>query len=226
MEQRVRDLPIQERPQERLEKYGASYLSNTELLAVILRSGTARDGVLVLAGKLLQKFGGLNGVLEADLQELTDITGIKAAKATQLLAVSEIAKRYGNFRSGDEYRITTPEDAADLVMNEMRDLKREVLKVLILNTKNVVTGSLDASIGTLSSSIVHPRDIFRDAIKRNAASIIMVHNHPSGDPTPSGDDINSTRRVSEAGRIIGIELLDHIIIGEGHFTSMKEKGFF
>lgn len=226
MEQRVRDLPFQERPQERLEKYGASYLSNTELLAVILRSGTARDGVLVLAGKLLQKFGGLNGVLEADLQELTDITGIKAAKATQLLAVSEIAKRYGNFRSGDEYRITTPEDAADLVMNEMRDLKREVLKVLILNTKNVVTGSLDASIGTLSSSIVHPRDIFRDAIKRNAASIIMVHNHPSGDPTPSGDDINSTRRVSEAGRIIGIELLDHIIIGEGHFTSMKEKGFF
>lgn len=226
MEQRVRDLPFQERPQERLEKYGASCLSNAELLAVILRSGTARDGVLVLAGKLLKTFGGLNGVLEADFQELTAITGIKAAKATQIQAVSEIAKRYGNFRSGDEYRITTPEDAADLVMNEMRDLKREVLKVLILNTKNIVTGSVDASVGTLSSSIVHPRDIFRDAIKRNAASIILVHNHPSGDPTPSGDDINSTRRVREAGRIIGIELLDHIIIGEGRFTSLKEKGFF
>ena len=226
MEQRVRDLPFQERPQERLEKYGAQALSNAELLAVILRTGNQKDGILNLTAKLLNTIGGLNGVLEADLYELSALDGIKAAKATQLLAVSELAKRYQSFRSGDEYRITSPQDAADLVMNEMRDLKKEILRVLILNTKNIVTGTVDASVGTLSSSIVHPRDIYRDAIRRSAASIILVHNHPSGDPTPSGDDINSTRRVKEAGKIIGIELLDHIIIGEGRFISLKEKGFF
>ncbi len=226
MEQRVRDLPFQERPQERLQKYGAGSLSNAELLAVILRTGTAREGILNLSAKLLNSFGGLNGVLEADLHELSKLDGIKAVKATQILAVAEIAKRYRNFRSGDEYRISSPQDAANLVMNEMRDLKKEILKVLILNTKNIVTGTVDASVGTLSSSIVHPRDIYRDAIRRSAASIIMIHNHPSGDPTPSGDDINSTRRVKEAGKIIGIELLDHLIIGEGRYVSLKEKGYF
>lgn len=226
MEQRVRDLPFQERPQERLEKYGAAALSNGELLAVILRTGNSKNGILNLTAKLLNTFGGLNGVLEADFHELSALDGIKAVKATQILAVSELAKRYQSFRSGDEYRIATPQDVADLVMNEMRDLKKEILKVLILNTKNIVTGTVDASVGTLSSSIVHPRDIFRDAIRRNAASIILIHNHPSGDPTPSGDDINSTKRVKEAGKIIGIELLDHIIIGEGRFVSLKEKGFF
>ncbi|MFZ2257710.1 MAG: DNA repair protein RadC [Clostridiaceae bacterium] len=226
MEQRVRDLPFQERPQERLEKYGAAALSNSELLAVILRTGNSKTGILNLTAKLLNTFGGLNGVMEADFHELSAMNGIKAVKATQILAVSELAKRYQSFRSGDEYRISTPQDVADLVMNEMRDLKKEILKVLILNTKNIVTGTIDASVGTLSSSIVHPRDIYRDAIRRSAASIILVHNHPSGDPTPSGDDINSTRRVKEAGKIIGIELLDHIIIGEGKFVSLKEKGFF
>lgn len=226
MEQKVRDLPLQERPQERLEKYGAAALSNGELLAVILRTGNSNNGILNLTAKLLNAFGGLNGVLEADRHELAALDGIKSVKAAQILAVSELAKRYQSFRSGDEYRISSPQDAADLVMNEMRDLKKEILKVLILNTKNIVTGTVDASVGTLSSSIVHPRDIFRDAIRRSAASIILVHNHPSGDPTPSGDDINSTRRVKEAGKIIGIELLDHIIIGEGRFVSLKEKGFF
>ena len=226
MEQRVRALPFQERPQERLEKYGAAALSNSELLAVILRTGNSKTGILNLTAKLLNTFGGLNGVMEADFHELSAMNGIKAVKATQILAVSELAKRYQSFRSGDEYRISTPQDVADLVMNEMRDLKKEILKVLILNTKNIVTGTIDASVGTLSSSIVHPRDIYRDAIRRSAASIILVHNHPSGDPTPSGDDINSTRRVKEAGKIIGIELLDHIIIGEGKFVSLKEKGFF
>lgn len=226
MEQKVRDLPFQERPQERLEKFGAGSLSNAELLAVILRTGTAREGILNLSAKLLNRFGGLNGVLEADLCELTSLGGIKQVKAAQILAISEIAKRYRGFRSGDEYRISTPQDAADLVMNDMRELKKEILKVLILNTKNIVTGTVDASVGTLSSSIVHPRDIFRDAIRRSAASIILIHNHPSGDPTPSGDDINATRRVKEAGKIIGIELLDHLIIGEGCFVSLKEKGYF
>lgn len=225
MEQKISDLPLQERPQERLEKYGAGALSNAELLAVILRSGSHSASILHLAGTLLKAFGGLNGVMDADFHELCAISGIKRVKATQLLAVAEIAKRYGSFRSGDEYRIRTPKDASDLVMNEMRDLKREVLKVLILNTKNVVTSTVEASMGTLASSIVHPRDIYRDAIKRNAASIILIHNHPSGDPTPSGDDINATRRVREAGKIIGIELLDHLIIGEGQFVSLKEKGF-
>ncbi|PKK40249.1 DNA repair protein RadC [Clostridiaceae bacterium JG1575] len=225
MEQRIQDLPRMERPQERLTKYGASFLSNAELLAVILRSGTRKEGILGLTGKLLRDFGGLNGVLNADFEELTQQQGIKNVKATQLLAVAELAKRYRSYRSGEEYKISTPHHVADLLQTEMRDQKREVLKVIILNTKNVVLGVVDASVGTLSSSIVHPRDIFRSAITRNAASIILVHNHPSGDPTPSGDDIHSTRRVQEAGTILGIELLDHVIIGGSEFISLKEKGF-
>lgn len=225
MDQRIQDLPRMERPQERLTKYGASFLSNAELLAVILRSGTRKEGILGLTGKLLRDFGGLNGVLNADFEELTQHQGIKEVKATQLLAVAELAKRYRSYRSGEEYQISTPRHVADLLQTEMRDQKREVLKVIILNTKNVVLGVVDASVGTLSSSIVHPRDIFRSAITRNAASIILVHNHPSGDPTPSGDDIHSTRRVQEAGTILGIELLDHVIIGGSDFISLKEKGF-
>lgn len=225
MDQRIMDMPENERPQERLMKYGPQCLSNSELLSVILRSGNKNEGITALTTRLLSEFKGLNSLLDATTEELTSIPGIKSAKASTIIAIGEIVKRYGSFRSGDEYKITSPESCADLVMNEMRDLKKEVLKVILLNTKNCVIGIKDASVGSLNSSIVHPREIFRDAIRKSAASIILVHNHPSGDPTPSGDDINSTKRIMESGKIIGIELLDHLIIGEGKYISLREKGF-
>jgi DNA repair protein RadC len=225
MDQRIMDLPENERPQERLLKYGPQCLSNSELLAVILRSGNKNEGITTLSVKLISEFGGLNNLLDATWEELGAVSGIKEAKASTIIAIGEIVKRYRSYRSGDEYKISTPNSCADLLMNEMRELKKEILKVIILNTKNCVIGIKEASVGSLNSSIVHPREIFRDAIRKGAASIIMVHNHPSGDPTPSGDDINSTKRIVEAGKIIGIELLDHIIIGEGKFISLREKGF-
>lgn len=225
MKTRIMDLPITERPQERLIKYGTSCLSNAELLSIILRSGNKSEGIMELSARLLKEFNGLNGLFDADISELINLKGIKEAKATQILALSEIAKRFKSFKSGDEYRITSPNDVSNLLMSEMKNLKKEILKVVILNTKNCVISVIDASVGSLNSSIVHPREIFKDAVRKSAAAIILVHNHPSGDPTPSGEDINSTKRIREAGKILGIELLDHLIIGEGIFISLKEKGF-
>lgn len=215
-----------ERPQERLLKYGAGTLSNSELVAVILRTGNKREDILTLSSNLLNKFNGLNGLIEASADDLLDSYGIKEAKASQILAIGEIIKRYKSFKSGEEIRISSPRDVADLLMGELREEKKEILKVLILNTKNKVLQIKDASVGSLNSSIVHPREIYKEAIRKSANSIILVHNHPSGDPTPSGDDINSTKRIMEAGLILGIELIDHIIIGGGNYVSLKERGFF
>lgn len=223
MDQRIMDMPQNERPQERLLRYGADSLSNSELLAVILRTGTRDENILNLAQRTLTLFNGINGLLEASQDDLMKIEGIKEAKASQILSVAELAKRYKSYRSGDTYKIGSPGDAADLVMVELREFKQEVLKVLLLNTKNVVIGVHNASMGSLNSSIVHPREIFKEAIRKSAASIIMVHNHPSGDPTPSSEDIAATGRIREAGKLIGIDLLDHVIVGNGRYISLREK---
>ncbi|HSP46495.1 MAG TPA: DNA repair protein RadC [Clostridiaceae bacterium] len=223
MENKIMDMPEMERPQERLLRYGADSLSNSELLAVILRTGTQAENVINLSHRLINNFEGINGLLEATKEELMEVKGIKEAKAAQILSVAELSKRFLTYRSGDSYRITSPEHAANLIMVELRTHKKEVLKVLLLNTKNVVIGVFNASIGSLNSSIVHPREIFKEAIRKSAASIILAHNHPSGDPTPSQEDISSTSRIKEVGKIIGIELLDHIIIGDGKYISLKEK---
>lgn len=225
MQSRIMDLPVTERPQERLIKIGASCLTNSELLAILLRTGNKNEGVLELSSRLLKEFNGLNGLLDATVEELALVRGIKEAKAAQILALSELLKRFKTFKSGNTYKISSPIDVADLLMTQMRDLKKEILKVVLLNTKNDVIAVLDASMGSLNSSIVHPREVFKDAVRKSAAAIIIVHNHPSGDPTPSGDDISTTKRISEAGRILGIDLLDHIIIGENKFISLKEEGF-
>lgn len=223
MDQRIMDMPQNERPQERLLRYGADSLSNSELLAVILRTGTRDENIVNLAQRTLTLFNGINGLLEASQDDLMKIEGIKEAKASQILSVAELAKRYKSYRSGDNYKIGSPGDAADLVMVELREFKQEVLKVLLLNTKNVVIGVHNASMGSLNSSIVHPREIFKEAIRKSAASIIMVHNHPSGDPTPSSEDIAATGRIREAGKLIGIDLLDHVIVGDGRYISLREK---
>ena len=223
MENRIMDIPQNERPQERLLRYGADNLSNSELLAVILRTGTRNENVINLSQRIITAFNGINGLLEASQEDLMKISGIKEAKASQILSMAEMAKRFQTYRSGDSYKINSPADAADLIMVELREFKQEILKVLLLNTKNVVIDIHNASMGSLNSSIVHPREIYKEAIRKSAASIIMVHNHPSGDPSPSSEDIAATTRIKEVGKIVGIELLDHVIVGDGKYISLREK---
>ena len=221
---KIMDLPKNERPSERMLRYGAGTLSNAELLAVILRTGTKKENIITLCNKLIKESGGLNGLLSMNYDEFIALHGIGRAKAAQLLALSEISKRFKAYRSGDAYKITNPKDAADYVIEDMRNLNVEHLKVIMLNTKNIVISVQDVSVGSLNSSIVHPREVFCEAIKKRCASIIVCHNHPSGDPATSTEDINITKRLKECGKIVGIELLDHLIIGDGIFVSLKEKG--
>lgn len=221
---RIIDLPENERPRERLLRYGAENLSNVELLAIILRTGSNRENILNLCGRLIEQCGGLNGILNSSSKDLLGIRGIGNAKAAQILALSELSKRFKSFRSGDSFKITNPSDAAFLVMEEMRVLKQEFLKIIMLNTKNYVIKVKNVFIGSLNSSIVHPREIYCEAIKNSSSSIIICHNHPSGDPLPSSEDINITNRLKECSKLIGIELLDHVIIGDGVYISLKEKG--
>jgi DNA repair protein RadC len=221
---RIMDLPECERPREKLLRYGAETLSNGELLAIILRVGNSNENIISLSNRILKEAGGLNGLLTSGSEEFLSLKGIGSAKASQLLALAEISKRFKSFKSGDEYKISQPKDAAELIMESMRHLKQECLKVIMLNTKNIVITIKDISIGSLNSSIVHPREVFCEAIKRSSASIIISHNHPSGDPAPSSEDISLTHRIKECGKLIGIELLDHIIIGNGCYVSLKEKG--
>lgn len=221
---KITDLPCSERPREKIIRYGASELSNSELLAIVLRCGTKSENIVNLCNRLLRKSGGLNGLFDLSSEEFMEIKGIGGAKAAQLLAIAELSKRFKSFKSGDEIKIKSPKDAADLLMEEMRYLKEEHLKVVLLNTKNIVIYVKDVSIGSLNSSIVHPREVFVEAIKKSSASILICHNHPSGDPTPSEEDIGITRRLKKCSKIVGIEILDHLIIGNGKYISLKEKG--
>ncbi|GKX65112.1 UPF0758 protein [Clostridium sp. TW13] len=219
----IKDIPQNERPRERLYKYGAEVLTDDELLAIILRCGTSKENVLFLSKRIVSYFKTLDNLLNASKKELMDINGIKEAKAAQILAICELVKRV-NLQSEKQTKISSPSDAASLVMNKMMHLKQEILKVLLLNKKNIIIGERDVFKGSLDSSIVHPREIFNLAIKNSAASIIICHNHPSGDSTPSKEDVNITLRIKECGNIIGIELLDHLIVGNNNYVSLKEKG--
>lgn len=220
----IKDMPEAERPRERLAKYGAEVLSNSELLAIILRTGTSQDSALSLACRILKNDGGIRFLYESSFEELKKIRGIGEAKAAQIKAALELGRRLKTYKDSGSIYIKTPYDAAELVMEDMRFLKKECLKLMMLNTKNMVVSIKEISVGSLNSSIVHPREIFVEAIKASCASIIICHNHPSGDPSPSQEDINVTRRVYEAGKIVGIDLIDHIVIGDGKFISLKEKG--
>nr|WP_308162222.1 DNA repair protein RadC [Bacillus sp. ISL-18] len=221
----IRDFPQDERPRERFINHGPQSLSNHELIAILLRTGTKDESVLQLANRLLTHFEGLRMLKGATLEEMTEIKGIGAAKAIQILAAVEIGRRIANLNYTDRYVIRSPEDGAKYVMNDMRFLTQEHFVCLFLNTKNQVIHKQTVFIGSLNASIVHPREVFREALKRSAASIIALHNHPSGDPTPSKEDIDVTKRLVECGKIIGIDLLDHLIIGENKFVSLKEKGY-
>lgn len=221
----IRDFPEEERPRERFEQSGPESLSNHELIAILLRTGTKEESVLQLSNRLLTNFEGLRLLKDATLDEITAIKGIGKAKAIQVLAAVEIGRRISNLAYDDRYVIRSPEDCANYVMNDMRFLSQEHFVCLYLNTKNQVLHKKTVFIGSLNASIVHPREVFKEALRRSAASVICLHNHPSGDPTPSREDIEVTKRLVESGKIIGIELLDHLIIGENKFVSLKEKGY-
>ncbi|WP_163970133.1 RadC family protein [Oceanobacillus halotolerans] len=221
----IKDVPKEDRPRERLVKLGADHLSNQELIAILLGSGSKNESVMELSNRLLIHFEGLKLLKDATIEELTAIRGIGNAKGVLVLAALELGKRLNTFRPNERYVIRSPEDGADFVMEEMRSLKQEHFVVLFLNTKNQIIHRQTIFIGSLNASIVHPREVYREAVKRSAASIICAHNHPSGDPSPSQEDIHVTRRLVESGKMIGIELLDHLVIGDRKFISLKEKGY-
>ena len=222
---KILDMPENERPKEKLLRYGAESLSNPELLAIILRTGTKGENVLALSQRIISEFNGLNGILNASVKEMTEIKGVKESKASQMIAIAELFKRFNTYKSFNEFkRVSSPNDVASMLYGEMGTFNQEVLKLIILNTKNEITKIKDVFKGSLNSSLVHPREIFNEAIRNSAASIIICHNHPSGDPTPSDEDIKVTTRLKECGEIIGIKLIDHIIIGRNVYVSLKEKG--
>ncbi|MBR7796949.1 MAG: RadC family protein [Bacillota bacterium] len=221
----IKNVPKDDRPRERLIKSGSSHLSNAEILAIILGSGTRQESVLALSNRLLMHFEGLKLLSDATIEELIAIRGIGTAKAVLILAAVELGKRMHIYRSDERHVIRSPEDGAEYVMEEMRGLNQEHFVTLFLNTKNQIIHKQTIFIGSLNASIVHPREVFREAVKRSAASIIVIHNHPSGDPTPSQEDIHVTRRLVECGKMIGIELIDHLVIGDRKYVSLKEKGY-
>jgi DNA repair protein RadC len=204
---------------------GPKSLSNHELLAILLRTGSKDESVLQLANKLLVNFEGLRLLKDASIEEIIETKGIGKVKAVQIMAAVELGRRIHRLQYEDRYVIRSPEDAANYVMEDMRFLSQEHFVCLYLNTKNQVLHQQTVFIGSLNASIVHPREVFKEAFRRSAASFICIHNHPSGDPAPSREDIDVTKRLSECGKLIGIELLDHLIIGDQKFISLKEKGY-
>lgn len=221
----LRDVPAEERPRERLIQKGAHSLSNQELLAIILRTGTMNESVLQVAQRMLQHFEGLRLLKHATIEELTSIKGIGTAKAIQVIASLELGQRVMQLHPDEKYKILSPEDGANYVMEELRFLTQEHFVAAYLNTKNEVIHKQTVFIGSLNASLVHPREVFKEGIRRSAASVICFHNHPSGDPSPSREDIEVTKRLVESGKLLGIELIDHIVIGDKQFVSLREKGY-
>lgn len=220
----IKALPSEERPREKLIQYGAGTLSNAELLAILIGTGTRDVSALMLANRVLaleeEGISYLTGCLP---EELSEVPGIGMAKSCQIIAAIELGKRIARKPKEKRINIKSPNEVAALFIEEMRYLKKEYFKVLLLNTKNEIIMIENISVGSLNSSVVHPREVFCTAIKKSACSVIAVHNHPSGNPMPSQTDIDITRRLVEAGELLGIKVLDHLIIGDGIFVSLKEK---
>ena len=219
----------EERPYEKCEQYGAENLTDMELLAVLLRTGTKGENSIQLAKRILHPAVAQEGILNIhqwSMEQLLQIRGIGKVKAIQILCLSELAKRLSKAEAQSGLNFSAPETIAQYYMEDMRHRKKEALKLLLLNMKTKLIGESELSLGTINTTLVSPREVFAEALRRNAAAVILLHNHPSGDPTPSREDVLATRRVIDAGKIIGIELLDHIIIGDNCFISLRDKGFF
>jgi len=220
----IKEMPEEMRPRERMAKDGPETLSNQELLAILLRTGTRKETAVDLAARLLTNVGSLRGLVGVTIEELSQIPGIGLAKAAHVKAAIELGKRVATTAPENRPAIRTPADVSRLVMEDMRHLDKEHFRVILLNTKHHVLSVEAVSVGSLSTSIVHPREVFKNPIRKSAAAVILVHNHPSGDPTPSREDVDVTRRLEEAGRLLGIDILDHVIIGDNRYCSLKEQG--
>src|SRR5437899_9386012 len=218
----VRELPSHERPRERLQHFGPQALSAAELLAIVLHTGSRGGSVLDLANKLLAKYGGLPGLVRTDFRELCTEHGMGEAKSAQVKAALEIGRRLGLMHIDAKYKVRTPADAANLVMLDLAYLDTEQMRILLLDAKSQLLEKASLYQGTANSSVLRAAEVFRPAIIRNCPGLILCHNHPSGDPTPSKEDIKATKQLVAAGRILDIELVDHIIIGHQRFVSLKE----
>lgn len=219
----VRELPLEERPRERLAKLGPEALRDAELIAVLFRTGTREMGAVALADRVIHHFGGLRALARASIEELQHVKGLGAVKAIEIKAALELGKRLSNHIAGERPKITCAGDVARLLMVDYKDKETEEFKALMLNTKNEVLKVYPVSSGVLDATVALPRDVFRQAVREGATAVIVCHNHPSGDPEPSRDDISLTRRLSEAAEILGIRLLDHVVFGDGRHVSLKER---
>lgn len=220
----VREMPAEERPRERLEQVGAEALRDAELLAILFRTGTRTQGAVSLAEAMVQRFGGLRGLARASLAELREVPGVGRVKASEVKAALELGKRLAAFSERGRPRITGSEDVAKLLMVRYKDYEHEVFKCVLLTTKNEVIAVRDISHGGLDGTLAAPRDVFRQAVREGASAVICCHNHPSGDPEPSRDDLALTRRLAEAGELVGVRMLDHVIFGDGRYVSLKDRG--
>jgi DNA repair protein RadC len=220
---RIMDMPATSRPRERLLEVGADKLSDAELIAILLRTGSQRGSAVALAQELLKQYKTLDRLAQATPAELSTQHGLGTAKAAQVLAALTLGKRMASTRRNGRLTITTPDQVADLLKVEMGLLEEEELRVILLNSRNHVLGVSDQYRGSVNSAQVRIGELFRDAIRANAVGVIFVHNHPSGDPTPSPDDIRMTEKAIKAGEELDIDVLDHIIIGHEEHVSMKER---
>jgi len=221
---RITDLSADERPRERLEKSGAEALSKAELLAILLRVGVTGLNSVQLAQKILDDLGGLAGIQKASFAQVCNIHGVGPAKAAQIKAAIELGIRLKKENPDLSAAVNSPEDAAELVRYDMQGLVQENLWVILLDTRNRKIGVEKVYVGSLNASMVRVGELFRGALQRSAAGIIMAHNHPSGDPAPSPEDVTLTRAAVQAGKLLDVEVLDHLVIGNNCFVSMKEKG--
>lgn len=221
---RMNELPTNDQPRERLARLGAGALSDAELLAILLRVGVSGTNVLQLSQQLLNDYGGWIGLQRAEYNDLCRRGGIGASKAASIKAALEIGRRLARISVDERFPIRSPADVAALLMVEMSHLDQEHLRTVLLDTKNRVQQISTIYIGSLNSATIRIGEVFKDAVRRNSAAIIVVHNHPSGEATPSPEDIQVTRQLVAAGRLLDIEVLDHLIIGRGHYVSLRERG--
>ncbi len=222
----IKDWPVADRPREKLLLSGPAALSDTELLALILRTGHAGSGssALDLSRQLLQRFGSLRAMASATAAELCEVSGVGPAKAAEILALGELARRFAITPLSPGMRFTSSAEVFAHFHERLRDLKKEVFLSLLLDSKNRVLREIKVSEGSLNASIVHPREVFQPVIRESAAAVLFVHNHPSGDPAPSREDLELTERLREAGNLMGVRVLDHIIIGCGRYVSLADRG--
>jgi DNA repair protein RadC len=219
----IKDMPATERPRERLRDYGAGALSTAELLAIILRTGTKGQNVLHLAANLVSRYGGLSGLARANLAELQKEKGLGFAKSCDLKAALELGRRLAAEHPEERPIVASPQDVMNLLGTEMSLLDQEQLRVVLLDTRNRVLSMPTVYAGNVNTSVVRVGELFRDAIRNNAVALVAVHNHPSGDPAPSSEDVAVTRLIVEAGKLLNVDVLDHIVIGGGRCVSLKER---